>query len=203
MFEQWFRPFFQREDAFAGIEVILPETEPAYGNRIAHRNFNECLHCRKMGEEGLLWRYSECFPMISRSDGNSFHLYLADAPRPFPAERSFRATPSLTLCFLYQLEGGRRTAGTVLVFLDSLGRSKQNIYRRIEDIADLLSDLLLSCGSLEGGYDFRTNIPETEIALIELSYGVNIPAAHQSFPSPSPTAPSLPKKPVWRTQSRS
>lgn len=171
MFRLWFRPFLEREDPLAGIEVILPEIEPANWNRIAHRNFNECPHCRSMGKEGLLWRYSECFPMISRSDGRSFHLYLTDAPRPFPAERSFRREHSFTLCFLYTQEGDTRGDGTVLVFMDSLGKSNQNIYRRIEEIADVLSYKLLSRGLLESQYDFRTNIPEME-----------------TFPIPSPSS---------------
>lgn len=51
------------------------------------RNFNLCPHCQSRGEEGLLCRMCEGVPMISRSDGKHFHLFLADQPVPYPAEK--------------------------------------------------------------------------------------------------------------------
>ena len=63
------------------------------------RNFNVCPHCESNGEEALLSRLSEGIPMISRSDGKTFHLLLADRPLPYPAERGEQVTPTVSVCF--------------------------------------------------------------------------------------------------------
>jgi len=75
--------------------------------------------------------------MISRSDGDTFHLVLADRPRPYPAERSVRNTFYLSLCFSYEHElfDGTR-ASIVLIEARKCGPS---LYRQIEEIADSLA----------------------------------------------------------------
>lgn len=50
-----------------------------------YRNFNLCPHCASTGHPALLGRLCECLPMISRSDGQTFHLLLADRPLPYPS----------------------------------------------------------------------------------------------------------------------
>jgi hypothetical protein len=65
------------------------------------RNFNVCPHCESNGEEALLSRLSEGIPMISRSDGKTFHLLLADRPLPYPAERGEHPTQTVSVCFWY------------------------------------------------------------------------------------------------------
>ena len=65
------------------------------------RNFNVCPHCESNGEEALLSRLSEGIPMISRSDGKTFHLLLADRPLPYPAERGDDPTQTVSVCFWY------------------------------------------------------------------------------------------------------
>lgn len=110
---------------------------------IPYRNFNLCFHCMTAGREPTLWRYCEGFPMISRSDGDTFHLVLADRPRPYPAERSVRNTFYHSLCFSYEHElfGGTR-ASIVLIEARKCGLS---LYRQIEDIADSLAAELQNC----------------------------------------------------------
>ena len=65
------------------------------------RNFNLCPHCQSRGEEGLLCRMCEGVPMISRSDGKHFHLFLADQPVPYPAEKKARRSDLVSVCFWY------------------------------------------------------------------------------------------------------
>ena len=65
------------------VQVSSPQLEP-----ITYRNFNLCPHCVFHGEQSLLCRLCEGIPMISRSDGKTFHLLLADYPARYPAERA-------------------------------------------------------------------------------------------------------------------
>ena len=61
--------------------------DPLIEEHVAHRNFNLCPHCIHHGEPGLLCRLCESMPMISRSDGKTFHVLLADRPLAYPQER--------------------------------------------------------------------------------------------------------------------
>jgi hypothetical protein len=65
------------------VQVSSPRLEP-----ITYRNFNVCPHCILHGKQSLLCRLCEGIPMISRSDGKTFHLLLADHPAQYPAERT-------------------------------------------------------------------------------------------------------------------
>jgi hypothetical protein len=123
----------------------LPSSPP-YLFHSPYRNFNLCPHCAAAGKEPTLWRYCEGFPMISRSDGATFHLVLADRPRPYPAERRARNSRYLSLCFFYQhgLFGGIRS---VIVLMEP-GKSDSSLYRQIEEIADLLAAELKQCATL-------------------------------------------------------
>ena len=155
MWNSWLQRSNDRGDEFACIEVILPEHMPACWNRIPYRNFNECPHCLRNGVDGLLLRYSEGFPIISRSDGSSYHLLLADRPRPFPAERRHKIT-SFTACFWYEMGWSEKSTHSVLAFLDRTKKESTPHYRRLEEVADVLSLELTRKGKLEFQYDFRT-----------------------------------------------
>jgi hypothetical protein len=47
--------------------------------------------------------------MISRSDGKTFHLLLADRPLPYPAERGEHPTQTVSVCFWYVYGADRDT----------------------------------------------------------------------------------------------
>jgi hypothetical protein len=86
---------------------------------------------------------SEGIPMISRSDGWNFHLLLADRPLPYPIERSYGPTRTTSLCFWYVYGAeGAKTKSTVVLF-ESGTNSREQIFRQIEFIADVLADKLL------------------------------------------------------------
>jgi hypothetical protein len=112
-----------------------------------HRNFSICPHCIKQGKEGVLWRLSEGFPMISRSDGETYHLLLADRQRAYPAELSFR-TSALSLCFMYEhLATGNTTHVALVVIFEQIDCPRLT-YRQIEDVADLLAWTLMENSEL-------------------------------------------------------
>jgi hypothetical protein len=128
------------------------------------RNFNVCPHCEWRGQEAMLCRLTEGMPMISRSDGRSFHLLLADRPLPYPAERVAGPTQTVSVCFWYVYgEESSATKSTVVIFECSAG-PKEKIYRQIEFIADVLADELLRRKELAVFYNLQDN------SILELSY---------------------------------
>ncbi len=87
--------------------------DPLAEENVAHRNFNLCPHCIRHGEQGLLCRMCESMPMISRSDGKTFHVLLADRPLAYPQERQSRCSRwrlglLLVLSRCYRLHHSRR-----------------------------------------------------------------------------------------------
>jgi hypothetical protein len=65
-----------------------------------YRNFNEYPHCALHGKQSLLCRLCEGIAMISRSDGKTFHLLLADYPARYPAATASGNTEKNLCMFL-------------------------------------------------------------------------------------------------------
>lgn len=85
--------------------------------------------------------------MISRSDGETFHLLLADSPRPFPAEMSF-GTSAISLCFMYEHFDTGDMTQVAMVFVVGEGGGPRLTYWQIEDIADFLAASLMKSSGL-------------------------------------------------------
>jgi hypothetical protein len=128
------------------------------------RNFNVCPHCEWIGEEALLFRFSEGIPMISRSDGRNFHLLLADRPLPYPAEVGDDPTQTVSVCFWYAYGEEKAATKSAMVLFESCARAKEKLYRQIEFITDLLADELLRRRDLAIFYTLQGN------SILELSY---------------------------------
>lgn len=120
----------------------------------AFRNFNLCPHCQLHGQDALLCRLCEGLPMISRSDGNSFHLLLADHPLPYPNEPSMEPVQSLSVCFWYSHISQPDVTNSTIVTLSSQHSARPAIFRIIEKIADLLAQKLERSGRLAQFYHF-------------------------------------------------
>lgn len=131
------------------------EIVPVECNHIKYRNFSLCRHCVGQGEEGLLSRLSESMPMISRSDGELFHLVLADRPVPYPAERNSGRSERLSLFFWYSHVFHGASTRTTVVVVPNNGRERLSLFRRIEHIADLLTDKLRDCPELKTMYELE------------------------------------------------
>lgn len=129
----------------------------------AYRNFNVCPHCEWNGEEAMLSRLSEGIPMISRSDGRNFHLLLADRPLPYPMETSEGPTRMTSVCFWYVYGAENEATKSTVVVFDSVCELNSNIFRQIENIADILTDELLRRHTLGAFYNMKAN------AILELA----------------------------------
>lgn len=126
---------------------------------IAYRNFNLCPHCAFNGQQTLLCRLCEGLPMISRSDGESFHLLLADRPLPYPIEVTAGTTRKISVCFWYShIRRPQETLSTVVILSDSR-TNHPAVFRRIETVADLLAEELVRKGRLECFYELFEGSP--------------------------------------------
>jgi hypothetical protein len=129
-------------------------TECVERSAVAYRNFNVCPHCRSLGEQPLLSRLCESVPMISRSDGSSFHIVLADRPLPYPNERSAGPTLRVSAFFWYSHVSRPRETGSTIVTLRSTETNRPGVFRAIETIADRLAEALARHGRLKEFYEF-------------------------------------------------
>ena len=130
------------------------------------RNFSVCPHCEKKGGPFLLDRLNDEGPMISRSDGKTFHLVLGDRPISFPAEKSSRKTAMMTAGFWYVSEPRSRSreseesmgtngfTETVVVILRKPPKSGPPLMRHLELLADTLAEKITQLGRLATFYEF-------------------------------------------------
>ena len=107
-----------------------------------YRNFIVCPHCerRSLSREitGLI---NPVTPNISRSDGESYHLALADRLYEYPAERGERSC-GYSACFTYLHEMDADTSRTVIVLLPQVRPDVLAAFRRLDLVADLLAEQL-------------------------------------------------------------
>jgi hypothetical protein len=121
-------------------------------DQVTHRNFNLCPHCLHHGQPGLLCRLCESMPMISRSDGDTFHLLLADRPLAYPQERKSKAPDGVSVCFWYSHVATGLDTHTTVVILPEMHLNQPVIFRVIDSIADLLANKLLHTNRLASLY---------------------------------------------------
>jgi hypothetical protein len=128
--------------------------DSAHDSAVPYRNFNLCPHCIIHGHQALLCRLCEGLPMISRSDGATFHLLLADRPLPYPIERGKGAGDRISVYFWYShVDQPAGTCSTIVILPDSR-TNHPAVFRMIEDAADLLAEELLRFGKLAQFYEF-------------------------------------------------
>lgn len=131
--------------------------DPLFEERVAHRNFNLCPHCIHRGEQGLLCRMCESMPMISRSDGKTFHVLLADRPLAYPQERQSDAPDGVSLCFWYAHVATGSTTHALVVILPEARLDQPTLFRVIDSVADSLAEELLRTNHLASLYRFFGN----------------------------------------------
>jgi len=121
-------------------------------DQVTHRNFNLCPHCVHHNQQGFLGRLCESMPMISRSDGDTFHLLLADRPLAYPQERSAAASGGISVCFWYSHVATGADTHTTVVILPETRLNQPVLFRAIESVADLLAGKLLHTNRLASLY---------------------------------------------------
>ena len=92
--------------------------------------------------------------MISRSDGSSFHLLLADRPVPYPNEIAAGPADHISACFWYSHVRWHDQTRSTIVVLPCSATNCPAAYRLIETAADLLAKELSHGCALEEFYEF-------------------------------------------------
>jgi len=125
-------------------------------SRSLFRNFQSCPHCEKRGPHPFVERINDCATLISRSDGETFHLVLGDRPIAYPAEKSPRKTNMVIARFWYVKERNEKCGmltGTVIIMLrkppDGIG-----LFKQLEIVADRLVDKINETPLIETFYEF-------------------------------------------------
>jgi len=103
------------------------------------RNFHCCPHCEKNGRNPFVDWMNDSAPVISRSDGETFHLVLGDRPIEYPHEKSSGKSEMVTAGFWYVKDIDCKTefAGTVVVMLRKRA-DKTELLHQLEIVADRL-----------------------------------------------------------------
>lgn len=119
------------------------------------RNFRVCPHCEKKGRPAIVERLNKCSPVISRSDGESFHLVLGDRPISFPADRWSGKASMTTAGFWYVSEQDRLDNAPTKSVVVVLGAPVRGLplLNRLEFVADRLSEQLVKHGQLGTYYE--------------------------------------------------
>ena len=136
-------------------EPLLLKPHPSTG---LLSNFQYCPHCEKNGRPPIIQRLNEGGPVVSRSDGESFHLILNDRPMPYPAEKSSGKTEMMSAGFWYIAEGEDTNIAltkTAVVILQKVPKDSLAVLRQLEAIADRLADNIVKWGHLEALYEFE------------------------------------------------
>jgi len=109
-------------------ESILFTTQPVA--ETPYRNFNLRPHCMSMGQQALLSRLCEGLPMISRSRGKHFYLFLADQPLPEPTEKDVGPTSNVSVCFWYTLTKQPHSTLSTIVILEPCAHPRRSLFRK-------------------------------------------------------------------------
>jgi hypothetical protein len=97
--------------------------------------------------------------MVSHSDGETFHVLLADRPIPYPLERSAVPSKQLSGCFWYShARRPMETLSTIIILEGSL-TNKTALFHKIETVADVLAEELSAREQLAEVYELFEHSP--------------------------------------------
>jgi hypothetical protein len=122
--------------------------------RLPWMNFKMCPHCLANGRPGMLKTLNEWWPIISRSDGATFHLVLGDRPIFYPAKEATGKTQLMSAGFWYVHEANGGSTETVVVILRRPPRGGVSLLRHLEMVADKLCAKLRMSSRLSCAYEF-------------------------------------------------
>jgi hypothetical protein len=117
--------------------------------------------------------------MISRSDGESFHLLLADRPLPYPLERAAGPAKKISVCFWYAHVRQAMCTNSTIVILPGTRMNHPSVFRRIEMVADLLAEELCERERLAEVYELFDQSEERWPAP-EYARLANLPASSEA-----------------------
>ena len=132
----------------------LPTQQPP-GPVAITKNFSTCPHCESKGRAGIVVRITENTPLISRSDGTTFHLFLQDGPAPQYGKGGGLIAGRALAHFRYAQDNLGLESEPVAIVLNTFGKTRDEVVKQIEDVADQLAKELRSGHRLSLAYSFK------------------------------------------------
>lgn len=124
------------------------------------KNFEFCFHSERTGRPSAAERLNETGPIISRSDGESYHLVLGDRTISFPAEESSRKSGRMIAGFWYvkdENDEAAQVTGIVAVILRNPPKRGVALRCHVETVADRLAEKFGKSDALATLYEFDGN----------------------------------------------
>ena len=103
------------------------------------RNFTVCRHCILNGKPGRLPRISADTPVVSRSDGRSYHLYLQLGPRLQPSPTGANLSGKYLAHFRYSLDSQKKNNEPVTVLIKAKFQTPSRVLELVEKFADTIA----------------------------------------------------------------
>lgn len=119
-------------------------------------DFKVCPHCERKGRPSVVESLDKSGAVISRSDGESFHLVLGDRPIVFRLSGK-PATMTAGFWYISEREGADQAFTRTVVVTMRTPVGGLPLLNRLERVADLLAERLARAGQLETYYDFSRN----------------------------------------------
>jgi hypothetical protein len=119
------------------------------------KNFLICPHCNAHGLQRRIVRATEQTPLVSRSDGRTYHLFLQYGPGRRLSKRSGTKREEYIIHFRYALESEHIANDPVVVLFKIAGQSKEDAQKIIEEVADELATHLEDGKRLAPFYTFQ------------------------------------------------
>ena len=104
------------------------------------KNFTSCPHCAFRGKPRLI-RPAIHGPLVSRSDARTFHLYLEESGLHTRSSDP-GSEPQIYALFRYDLDPCSVKAESTLVTIPDAGDDEIRTHMKLEEAADLLTELL-------------------------------------------------------------
>lgn len=117
------------------------------------RNFTICPHCAAKGRQRVIRPATRRTPLVSRSDGNSFHLFLEESyVRPAPGGTGFE----IVALFRYDLDPAGLKGESSLVLVPAGGGFGDQVLGPLEQAADRLAAILAGSTELRRQYTWES-----------------------------------------------
>jgi hypothetical protein len=116
-----------------------------------HRDFDKCPHCVAKGHSGTIMRLKQETPQISRSDGQTYHLYLFSGPDSWYAKSGGVVAGRAASNYFYASDSLGIDHGSVTVIIRTTDLDAVGIEKAMRDAADQMANLLSQGKGLEPG----------------------------------------------------
>lgn len=120
-----------------------------------HKNFYNCPHCVAKGDAGMIVRTTDRGPLISRSDGATYHLFLRDGPNSRYDQSGGLIAGQMIATFCHAQDNLAPKNETLRILLKNPGHSRDELIKHLENVANRLAVALEGGNKLAGSYTFK------------------------------------------------